>query len=145
LGHFPDWNSLKDAFVNHFRPMGYEDRLSEQLQDLTMDMGEVVDSYYGRMVDIVLRLPMDHGFTDRKLRNIFVKGLVPHRLKSFIKLELPATLAKTYERAKYSESVYYEDTFGVPLQNQPQLGLPYLLRQVRGYPISILDQLWVIL
>jgi hypothetical protein len=31
LGHFCDWNSLKDAFVIHFRPMGYEDRLSEQL------------------------------------------------------------------------------------------------------------------
>ena len=29
LGHFPDWTSLKDAFVNHFRPMGYEDRLNE--------------------------------------------------------------------------------------------------------------------
>ena len=38
-----------------------------------MDMDEVGDSYYGRMEDIVLRLPMDHGFTDRQLRNIFVK------------------------------------------------------------------------
>ena len=81
--------------------MGYEDRLSEQLRDLTMDMGEAIDSYYGRMEDIVLCLPIGHGFTDRQLKNIFVKDLVPHRLKSFIKSELLATLAKTYERAKH--------------------------------------------
>jgi hypothetical protein len=147
LGQFCDWNSLKDAFVNHFRPMGYEDHLSEQLQDLTMDMDEAVDSYYGRLEDIVLRLPMGHGFTDRHLRNIFVKGLVPHRLKSFIKLEFPATLAETYERAKHWESVYYEDTFGVPLQNQPPIrtslfdktcqGLSYQYpRPTLGHPLA---------
>jgi hypothetical protein len=112
-----------------------------------MDMGEVVDSYYSRMEDIVLCLPMGHGFTDRKLQNIFVKGLVPHRLKSFIKLELPATLAETYERAKHWESVYYEDTFGVPLQNQPPIrtslldkigqGLSYQYpRPTLGHPLA---------
>ena len=36
-------------------------------------------------------------------------------------MELPAILAETYERAKHWESVYYEDTFGVLLQNQPTI------------------------
>ena len=73
--------------------------------------------------------------------------MVPHRLKSFIKLELPATLAETYERAKHWESVYYEDTFGVPLQNQPTIrtslldktgqGLSYQYpRQTLGHPLA---------
>ena len=53
--------------------MGYEDRLSKQLQDLMMDMGEAVDSYNGRMEDIILRLSIGHGFIDWQLRNIFLK------------------------------------------------------------------------
>jgi hypothetical protein len=95
-------------------------------------MGEAVDSYYGRMEDIVLRLLVGHGFTDRQLRNIFVKGLVPHRLKSFMKLELLATLAQSYERAKHWESVYCEDTFGVPLQNQTSIRTSLLDRTGQG-------------
>jgi hypothetical protein len=97
-----------------------------------MDMGEAVDSYYGRMEDIVLRLPVGHGFTDRQLRNIFVKRLVLHKLKSFMKLELPATLAQSYERAKHWESVYYEDTFWVPLQNQPLVRTPLFNKTGQG-------------
>ena len=108
--------------------MGYEDRLSEQLQYLTMDMGEAIDSYYGRMEDIVFRLLLGHGFTNRQLQNIFVKGLVPHRLKSFMKLELLATLAQSFERTKHWEPVYYENTFGVLLQNQTPIRTPLLNR-----------------
>jgi hypothetical protein len=60
---------------------------------------------------------------------------------------LPTTLAETYERAKHWESIYYEDTFGVPLQNQPPIrtsllaktnqGLSYqYLRPTLGYPLA---------
>ena len=95
LGSFPTWDSLREAFVAHFRPIGYEDRLTEQLADITMAPGEAIDSYYGRMEDIILRLPANYGFKDRHMRNIFVRGLVPQRLKAFVKLDLPVDLAGT--------------------------------------------------
>ena len=34
LGSFPNWDTLRDAFVAHFHPIGYEDRLMEQLADI---------------------------------------------------------------------------------------------------------------
>jgi len=46
-GHFANWNSLRDAFLAHFCPIAHEDRLSEQLQDMTMTLGESIDFYYG--------------------------------------------------------------------------------------------------
>ena len=77
LGSFPNWDSLRDAFVAHFCPIGYEDRLIEQLADITMAPRQAIDSYYGQMEDIILRLPTNYGFNDRHIRNIFVRGLVP--------------------------------------------------------------------
>jgi hypothetical protein len=31
VGHFANWNTLRDSFLTHFRPVGYEDRLRERL------------------------------------------------------------------------------------------------------------------
>ena len=67
---------------------------------------EAIDSYYGRMEDIILRLPVNYGFTDRHIRNIFVRGLVPQRLKAFVKLDLPADLAGAIQKTKHWEAVY---------------------------------------
>ena len=109
LGSFPTWDSLREAFVAHFRPIGYEDRLAEQLADITIALREAIDSYYGRMEDIILRLPANYGFNDRHIRNIFVRGLVPQRLKAFVKLDLLVDLAGTIQRTKQWEAAYVED------------------------------------
>ena len=116
LGSFPTWDTLREAFVAHFRPIGYEDRLTEQLADITMAPGEAIDSYYGRMEDIILRLPANYGFNDRHIRNIFVRGFVPQRLKAFVKLDLPANLAGTIQRAKQWEAAYVEDQLDLPMK-----------------------------
>ena len=65
LGSFPNWDTLRDAFVIHFRPIGYEDRLIEQLADINLAPREAIDSYYGQMEDIILRLSANHGFTSK--------------------------------------------------------------------------------
>ena len=116
LGSFPTWDTLREAFVAYFRPIGYEDRLTEQLADITMAPREAIDSYYGRMEDIILRLPANYGFNDRHIRNIFVRGLVPQRLKAFVKLDLLADLASTIQRAKQWEATYVEDQLNLPIK-----------------------------
>ena len=42
LGPFSNWDTLRDAFVAHFRLIGYDDRLTKQLADITMAPGRVV-------------------------------------------------------------------------------------------------------
>ena len=98
LGSFPSWDTLRDAFVTHFGPIGYEDQLTKQLANITMAPREAIDSYYGRMEDIILRLPANYGFNDRHIRNIFVRGLVPQRSKAFVKLYLPSIWLVQYKR-----------------------------------------------
>ena len=71
--------------------------MTKQLADITMAPGEAIDSYYGQMEDIIFRLPANYGFTDRHIRNIFVRGLVPQRLKAFVKLDLPANWLVLYK------------------------------------------------
>ena len=46
LGSLPNWHILRDAFVTYFRSIGYEDRIIEQLADVTMAPREAIDSYY---------------------------------------------------------------------------------------------------
>ena len=56
---------------------------------------EAIDSYYGQMEDIILRLPANHGFNNKHIRNIFIRGLVPQRLQAFVILDLLVDLAGT--------------------------------------------------
>ena len=55
LGHFANWQSLCNAFIAHFRPIRYDERLSESLHELQMNTNETIDTYYGRMEDLVHR------------------------------------------------------------------------------------------
>ena len=116
FGSFSNWDTLKDAFETHFRPIGYEDRLIEQLTDTTMALQKAIDSYYGRIEDIILRLPSNDGFTNRHIRNIFVRGLVPQKLKAFVKLDLLANLASMIQRMKQWEAAYCKDQFDLPIK-----------------------------
>lgn len=40
VGHFPNWTALRDEFLAHFRPIGFEDRMREQLLHSRMMPGE---------------------------------------------------------------------------------------------------------
>jgi hypothetical protein len=106
LGHFANWAALKDAFIAKFRPVAYTDRLTEQMHDLQMITNESIDNYYGRMEDIILRLPNGHGFNDEMRKSIFIRGLIPFRLKAYVKEVEPATLDAAYQRAKLYENIY---------------------------------------
>jgi hypothetical protein len=106
LGHFNNWTALKDAFIEKFRPVAYIDRLTEQMHDLQMITSESIDNYYGRMEYIILRLPNGHGFNDEMRKSIFIRGLIPFRLKAYIKEVKLVTLDAAYQRAKLYENIY---------------------------------------
>ena len=81
------------------------------------------------MEDIIFRLSANYGFNDRHIRNIFVRGLVLQRLKAFIKLDLPADLAGTIQRAKQWEATYYEDQFDLSIK-------PTLPNRTLAHPLA---------
>jgi len=105
LSHFADWQALHDAFIGHFRPIGYDECLSESLHELQMKTNETIDSYYGRMEDIILRLLVGHGFNDAMKLGIFIRGLVPFKLKGYVKEVSLATLLEAQNRAKLYENI----------------------------------------
>ena len=106
LGHFATWTTLKDAFIAKFRPVAYIDRLTEQMHDLQMTTNETIDNYYGRMEDIILRLPHGHAFNDEIRKNIFIRDLLPFKLKAYVKEIEPTILDEAYQRAKKYENIY---------------------------------------
>jgi hypothetical protein len=71
---FPTWNDLKNAFLQFFRPLEFENSLMEKLRTIRMGINETIDNYYGRMSDILLRMP-HHQIPDNFLRNVFVEAL----------------------------------------------------------------------
>jgi hypothetical protein len=106
LGHFATWTALKDAFIAKFRLVAYTDRLTEQMHDLQMTNNETIDNFYGRMEDIILRLPPGHAFNDEMKKSIFIRGLLPFKLKAYVKEIEPTPLDEAYQRAKKYENIY---------------------------------------
>ena len=76
----------------------------EQMHDVQLTTSETIDSYYGRMEDILLRLPPKHGFNDEMEKSIFIRGLIP--LRAYIKEIELATLDAAYQRANFFENSY---------------------------------------
>jgi len=124
---FATWNDLKDAFLHYFRPLGFENSLMEKLRTIRMGINESTDSYWGRMSDILLRMP-NHQIPDRFLRNIFIGGLYPFELKLYVRERAPATaedaftLAKAWEESRvedrYTFDNYNNDFFEQPMNDQ---------------------------
>lgn len=54
-GTFPNWISLRDEFLAQFRPLGFFDRLHEQLTRIQMVLGKSITFYTIRMEDILKR------------------------------------------------------------------------------------------
>lgn len=106
-GSFLNWKALRAAFLLHFRPIRYEDRLREQLMRSHMIPGEAVESYYGRVADIIRRWPNNH-LPENFILSILINGLYPPELKMFVKENKPATVALLLVRAKVWEECHYD-------------------------------------
>ena len=113
---FADWNALKNAFLAHFRPLGFASSLKEKLRTIRMGINERVDSYYGRMQDILQRMGA-HLIPDNFLMSIFIGGLYPNPLKTYVKEGAPTTYAQAYGRAKVWEECRLEDELVVYTDN----------------------------
>ena len=87
--HF--WVALKKAFLLYFRPIGFENWLREQLMQSHMIPGEAIESYYGRVVDI-LRRWLNNQLPENFILSILINGLYPPELKMFVKENQPATI-----------------------------------------------------
>ena len=105
-GSFPNWVVLREAFLLHFRPIGFEDRLREQLMCSHMIPGEAVESYYGRVADILRRWP-NNQLSENFILSILINGLYPPELKMFVKENQPATIALSLAQAKVWEECHY--------------------------------------
>lgn len=64
-----------------------------------MSINESVDSYWGRMSDILLRMGNYH-IPDRFLRNIFIRELYPFELKINVRECIPTTREDAFALAK---------------------------------------------
>ena len=93
------------------------------------------------MNDILLRMG-SHHILDNILRNIFIGGLYPFELKSYLRERTPATaedaftLAKTWEESRI-EDRYTFDNYNYDLYEQPrndQSYHPIFPRQPLTYP-----------
>ena len=60
----------------------------ERLKTIQMGISEIVDSYWRRMSDILLRMGT-HLIHDNFLRNIFIGGLYPFELKLYVSERTP--------------------------------------------------------
>ena len=96
---FAGWNALRNAFLDHFRPLGFASSLKEKLQTIRMGINERVDSYYGQMQDILQRMGV-HQIPDNFLMSIFIGGLYPIELKTYVKEGRTSTYAQAYAHAK---------------------------------------------
>ena len=81
---FVDWDALKDAILLYFRPLEFENSRMERLRTIRIGTNEIVDNYWGRMTDILLRMGA-HQIPDNFLRNIFIGGLYPFELKLYVR------------------------------------------------------------
>jgi hypothetical protein len=106
-GHFANWNALRTAFLDHFRPIGFEDRLRNQLISSKMNPGETVDAYFGRVADVMRKWP-NNALPDPFVISILVAGLSPPELKMFVKEARPVTWVDTLNRAKVWEECHYD-------------------------------------
>ena len=96
---FADWNALKDAFLQYFRPLGFENSLMEKLRTICMGINETIDNYWGKMSDRLLKMGA-HQIPDNLLRNIFIGGFYPFELKLYVREQAPATAEDVFTLAK---------------------------------------------
>ena len=124
VGSFPNWNALKEAFLLYFRPIGFEDRLREQLMHSHMIPGEIVKSYYGWVVDIIRRWP-NNQLPKNFILLILINGLYPLELIMFVMENQLATIPLSLARAKVWEECHYDRILNLGSTLIPTLGTKF--------------------
>ena len=139
VGSFPNWNTLREAFLLHFRPIGFEDRLREQLMRSYMIPGEAVESYYGSVANILQRWH-NHQFPENFILSILINGLYPLELKMFVKENQPATVAVSLARAKVWEECHYDRILNLGSTLIPTQGtkFPNMSLAIKGFQGMVL-------
>ena len=111
---YPDWDALKNAFLLYFRPLGFEYSLMEELRTTWMGVNESVDSNWGRMNDILLRMG-NHHIPNNFLRTVFIGGLHPFELRKYVREPTPSTredafaLAKAWGESRVGDQYVYDN------------------------------------
>ena len=77
-------DALRNAFIAQYRPLGFRESLIEQLKIIRMGVQESVDSFYGRMQD-VLNQWTNHQVPDEMLKSIFCRWVMANRIKNVCK------------------------------------------------------------
>lgn len=136
VGGFENWDLLRQAFLTHFRPTGFEDRLREQLINSRMIPGEAVESYYGRVADVLRKWP-NNNLPDNFVLSILVNGLYPPELRMFVKEHRPETVEQSLTRARVWEECHYDPFLPtgpsmIPAQGTPPA--PSWMDTVGSYP-----------
>ena len=106
-GSFPNWNALKEAFLLHFRQSDFENRLREQFMRSHMIPSEAVESYYGRVANIIRRWP-NNQLPEKFILLVLINGLYPPKLKMFVKKNQPPTVALFFSREKVWKECHYD-------------------------------------
>ena len=81
-----------------------------------MGINERVDNYYGRMQDILQRMG-NHQIPDDFLMSIFIGGLYPMELRTYVKEGATNTYAQAYARAKTWEECRLENELVIYTDN----------------------------
>ena len=81
-----------------------------------MGINERVDTYYGRMQDILQRMG-NHQIPDDFLMSIFIGGLYPMELRTYVKEGATTTYAQAYARAKTWEECRLENELVIYIDN----------------------------
>ena len=113
---FAYWNASKTTFLAHFRPLGITTSLKEKLCTVKMGINEKVDTYYGRMQDILQRMG-NHQIPNVFLVNIYIGGLYHIELRTYIKEGATATYVQAYVRAKIWEECTLENELVIYIDN----------------------------
>ena len=152
-GHFPDWATLKAEFLAQFRPIGFADRSREQLNHLSMVLGESVDSYAGRLEDI-LRRWNNHNVPNHMQMSSFIEGLQPIDVIRFVKEGQPNDLQAAINRAKLWEQINVVTRYGdsrptaIPVastsyshinESYPVRSVPVDTAQMTYLPVPVLE------
>ena len=110
-----DWNALRNAFLERFRPRSFIPGLMDRVRTIKMRVNEGIDSYYTRM-NTLLRRWNNNNLPANYLVSTFIGGVWPDTLRIYLREQNPPdlatayTLAKTWEEARVStDFAQYED------------------------------------
>lgn len=100
----------------------------ERLRTIRMGINETVDSYWGRMRDILLIMG-EHQSSYNFLKSIFIGGLYPFELKVYVKEHTPNAIEATFRLAKAWEESRIKDRYTFDNYNYDLYDWPNVDRQ----------------